>query len=150
MMISQKLYIKVLVCIVIALLIISPVSVSGQSVVLVSVSPEIFENIAHQHFWQLNRSAKTDNIDDVNAYLNSINQGQYSDWRLPTKEELFQLHTAFDLKRNGDLQVQLEGNYWLVDYMGKAYVGTWEIGDQCGPSRAFYKGNAGYIRAIRP
>ncbi len=127
----------------------SPASMS-KAVTLKTISIEIFQDTAHQHFWQVNRSRKLKNIEEVSAYLTTLNQGQYNDWRLPTKQELFQLFSDFDLKQNGNLKIRLEGNYWLTDDMGQSHVGAWEIGDQCGPSRTFYKGKAGYLRAIRP
>lgn len=127
----------------------SPATMS-KTVTLTTFSAEIFQDTAHQHFWQIERSNKLKTTEEVSAYLTTLNQGKYNDWRLPTKQELFQLFSDFDLKKNGNLKIRLEGNYWLTDDMGQSHVGAWEIGDQCGPSRTFYKGKAGYLRAIRP
>ena len=127
----------------------SPVAMS-KTITLRTHSVEEFQDTARQRFWQVNRSKKIKTIEEVSAYLTTLNQGKYDDWRLPTKLELFQLFSDFDLKRNGNLKIRLEGSYWLLDDMGQAHVGAWEIGDQCGPSRTFYKGKAGYLRAIRP
>lgn len=100
--------------------------------------------------WRIDRSRRMKTPEDVNDYLQTLNKGQYSDWRLPNKQELFNIFSIFDLKQNGDVKLRLEGYYWLGADDGQPYVGTWEIGDQCGPSRTFYKGKAGYIRAVRP
>ena len=60
------------------------------------------------------------------------------------------LYKIFDLKKNGQVQLQLNGSYWLVDNRGAMQPGIWEIGDQCGPERSFYGTKSGYVRAIRP
>lgn len=122
----------------------------SNTVTLRTLSGEIFQDTAHQHFWQVKGSRKLGERKEVSAYLATLNKGKFNDWRLPTKQELFQLFSDFDLKRNGNLRIRLEGNYWLTDDMGQSHVGTWEIGDQCGPSHTFYRGKAGYLRAIRP
>lgn len=133
-----------------ALLFVCSPAVMSKTVTLRPLSVELFQDTARQRYWQVKLSKKLTSIDEVNTYLATLNQGEFNDWRLPTKQELFQLFSDFDLKRNGDLKIRLEINYWLTDDMGQAHVGTWEIGDQCGPSRTFYKGKVGYIRAIRP
>ena len=100
--------------------------------------------------WLADRSKKLDRVEDAESYLNGLNQGVYDDWRLPTKQELYDLFSVFDLKQNGDVKIRLEGYYWLLGDNNSKYVGGWQVGDGCGPSRSFYKGTEGYVRAIRP
>ncbi|WP_163337803.1 DUF1566 domain-containing protein [Desulfopila sp. IMCC35008] len=109
-----------------------------------------FKDTYSQHMWQLDRSKRIRNIRDINNYLVTLNQGQYSDWRLPSKQELYNLFAIFDHKQNGEVKARMEGYYWLTDDKGNPIAGSWEIGDQCGPSRTYYQGKSGYIRAIRP
>lgn len=101
--------------------------------------------------WLADRSKKLQSVKEVENYLLTINQGSYNDWRLPTKQELYDLFNIFDLGQNGDVKIRLEGYYWLADDKNDSkYVGGWQIGDGCGPSRTFYKGKIGYVRAVRP
>lgn len=98
--------------------------------------------------WRIERSGILKSEEDVQSYLQNLDNGQTGRWRLPTRQELYDLFANFDLKLHGDVRLQLEGRYWLRDE-GAAYVGTWQIGDQCGPARSFYQGRKGYVRAVR-
>jgi hypothetical protein len=100
--------------------------------------------------WHMERSKKIRSAAEVQQYLAELNQGPFTDWRLPNKWELYNLYKIFDLKKNGQVQLQLNGSYWLVDNRGTMRPGEWEIGDQCGPERLFYSAKSGYVRAIRP
>jgi len=99
--------------------------------------------------WQLDRSKRIKDLDDAEGVLVDLNGGDYSNWRFPSKVELFELFQIFDLKENGTVKTRLEGNYWLVDEDGSMKAGSWEIGDGCGPSRTFYEKKGGYVRAVR-
>lgn len=100
--------------------------------------------------WQMERSRKMRTPAAVQHYLRQLNQGKYRDWRLPTKWELYGLFAKFDLKKNGDIAIALEGSYWLRDEDGSIHPGAWETGDQCGPERIMYPTKSGYVRAVRP
>lgn len=115
---------------------------------LAPVSEDAFRDVRNNQMWQIHKSKKLRSVDAVQNYLAELNRGKYHDWRLPTKQELYDLFSYFDLKLHGDVRIQLEGNYWL-DNDG-IVAGAWEIGDQCGPSRSFYSKKSGYVRAIRP
>jgi len=116
--------------------------------VLTTVSADVFQNRRNGRMWQMHKSKRLRSPEDVATYLNKLNTGKYQDWRLPTKQELYDLFSFFDLKLYGDVRIQLEGNYWLEN--DGMMAGAWEIGDQCGPSRSFYTKKSGYVRAIRP
>lgn len=109
-----------------------------------------FQQLGSETVWQVERTRKIKDVLSVEQYLAELNKGEFSDWRLPNKQELSKLFTAFDMKQNGQVKIRLEGYYWLADENGKPYAAAWEIGDGCGPSRTFYKGNSGYVRAVRP
>lgn len=111
--------------------------------------PYLQEN-GHQRLWQMQRSKKLRNPSEAQAYLRQLNQGPYADWRLPTKWEMRELFTLFDLKRNGDITLVLDGSYWVLDDNGTVVAGSWDTGDQCGIERNFFPATSGYVRAIRP
>lgn len=140
----------VLVVVAISLLATFSVPAVGKTKSLTVLSGKVFEETSSHRIWQMQRSKRIKTPEDAQVYLQTINQGEYHDWRLPTKHELYDIFSIFDLKNNGDVKIRLEGNYWLADDKGQAYVGAWKIGDQCGPSRNFNRGKAGYIRAVRP
>ncbi len=118
--------------------------------VLRSVGDQYFENRGEGVMWTKMRSKRFQTPSDVQDYLDNLNTGRFNDWRLPTKQELYDLLAIFDLKKNGEVKVRIEGKYWLVNNKGETSVGAWEIGDGCGPERRFFSGDNGYVRAIRP
>lgn len=123
------------------------VSTAGEQV-LTQISEKIFQNSKNDQMWQMQKSKRLKTASSVEQYLKELNQGEYQDWRLPTKQELFELFSCFDLKQYGSVKISIEGTYWIENDGMQA--GVWEIGDQCGPSRTFYTKKVGYVRAIRP
>lgn len=123
------------------------ISTAGEQA-LKQISEDIFQNTQNDQMWQMKKSKRFKNSSSVEQYLHELNQGKYQDWRLPTKQELFNLFSYFDLKDHGDVRIQLDGNYWSADEGIQA--GAWENGDQCGPSRTYYTKKSGYVRATRP
>jgi hypothetical protein len=123
---------------------------AGQNATLEILPGDVFRQQGSELIWQTNRSKRLKTQDDVYDYLADLNQGEFDDWRLPTRQELYDLFSVFDLKQNGEVEIRLEGSYWLSDEEDGIHVGVWEIGDQCGPSRSYFKGKAGYVRAVRP
>lgn len=82
--------------------------------------------------WRVDLSRRIIDKEGVEQYLDSLNSGEYSDWRLPDKYELQTLFEAFDVYGRGDvdISIRLERSYWLVgEYGAPPYVGTWEPGD---------------------
>jgi len=118
--------------------------------ILKFVGQEYFEVSKNGSMWTKARSRRFEYISDVLQYLDELNKGEFNDWRLPTKQELYDLFVIFDLKDNGDVKIRIEGGYWLAGDLGAMGVGIWEIGDGCGPERKFLSGGKGYVRAIRP
>ena len=109
----------------------------------------LYEN-GRQRWWQMKRSKKMHSATEVQEYLGQLNQGKYADWRLPTKWEMREFFTLFDLKRNGDIVLALDGSYWMMGENGTMMAGSWDSGDQCGVERNFFPAASGYVRAIRP
>ncbi|MFT5702534.1 MAG: hypothetical protein ACI8ZB_005456 [Desulforhopalus sp.] len=121
----------------------------SEEAAITQLSDTTFQETSNKRTWHLQRSKRFKTADDAISYLENLNQGEFNDWRLPTKKELFELFSIFDLKQHGTVKIRMEGTYWLTDNKRKIYAGAWEIGDQCGPSRTFYTGKAGYVRAVR-
>lgn len=113
-------------------------------------SDAVFLDMKTGVMWQLERSRKIRSIEQAYASLNTLNEGEYNDWRMPTKKELAELYLLFDLRKNGDVKIKLSGSYWHHQENGDISVGSWELGDECGPSRVYYPEKSGYLRAVRP
>lgn len=111
---------------------------------------EVIREIKNTSMWRLDRSERLKSEKDVELYLDQLNAGRYSDWRLPTKSELYRFIAIFDWKKNGDVKIKIEGDHWLADDSNKIKAGEWELDDLCGPERIFYNKKSGYVRAIRP
>ncbi|MBW1635993.1 MAG: hypothetical protein JRC87_07040 [Deltaproteobacteria bacterium] len=103
-----------------------------------------------ERMWTMDRSKKFRSPTQVEEYLSRLNKGEYSDWRLPTKWELYDLFQLFALKKIPPVKTKLEMSYWLAGENGKMRVGSWDAGDGCGIERKFYPGKKGYVRAVRP
>ncbi|HIJ90686.1 MAG: DUF1566 domain-containing protein [Desulfobulbaceae bacterium] len=101
--------------------------------------------------WQIEKSKKTSNLEEAEQYVRALRLGGYSDWRLPTTDELYDLNNFFDLFQNGDCTLDREGNYWSNAQDGQGKAGAWEIsGNLCEPARQYRQDAKGYIRAVRP
>ncbi len=140
----------ILVISVVTLFAFLPLPAVSKTKSLIILSEKVFQESSSHLDWQTQRSKRIKTEKEVQLYLQTLNHGEHDDWRLPTKQELYDIFSIFDLKLNGEVKVQLEGNYWLADDKGQPYVGAWKIGDQCGPSRSFSRAKAGVIRAVRP
>lgn len=132
------------------LLVILVTPVMAGEPILTPQAEGVFRDALSGKEWQMKRSGRIRESREAQAFLARLNGQQGGGWRLPTKEDLYQLMNRFDLKENGEVKIPIEGKYWLSDEGGKIYVGAWEIGDGCGPNRQFYTGDAGYVRAVRP
>lgn len=74
------------------------------------LSEDIFIETGSKIMWQTTRSQRFKEQEDVQDYLQGLNStGGHFDWRLPTKQELYNLHTIFDLKNNGPVKTRMEG-----------------------------------------
>ena len=109
------------------------------------------QDTLHGLTWQAESSSEIATLAEANAYVAKLNrESGYSDWRLPTIYELYDLSYTFDLHQNGDCKLQFEGKYWSGEKDGDGMVGAWEIADQCDPERQYFPGGPGLVRAVRP
>lgn len=100
--------------------------------------------------WQKKRGKTILSLEEARAEANNLDLGGYRDWRLPTVQELYDLHFLFDLHQAGECVMDLQGRYWSEDTDGEGVAGAWEIGDQCEPQRRYFAGGHGSLRAVRP
>jgi hypothetical protein len=101
--------------------------------------------------WQSERSMTIATIEEARRYVSTLRLGGYSDWRLPTREELSDLNYLFDLRQNGECDLDREGKYWSMEEDGTGRAGAWEVtANQCDPAREYQPWAAGHVRAVRP
>jgi hypothetical protein len=121
--------VRFLLSLFICLLVILPVTASAKMGAVTILGGEIIQEPENGRMWQMNRSKKMRSSTEVQEYLSKLNKGEYNDWRLPTKYELYDFFLLFALKENQGLDIKLEMSYWLVGNNGKMIVGSWEPGD---------------------
>ena len=121
--------VRFLLSLFICLLVILPVTASAKMGAVTILDGDIIQEPENGRMWQMNRSKKMRSSTEVQEYLSNLNKGEYNDWRLPTKYELYDLFLLFALKENQELDIKLELSYWLVGNNGKMIVGSWEPGD---------------------
>lgn len=121
--------VRFLLSLFICLLVILPVTASAKMGAVTILNGDIIQEPENGRMWQMNRSKKMRSSTEVQEYLSNLNKGEYNDWRLPTKYELYDLFLLFALKENQALDIRLEMSYWLVGNNGKMIVGSWEPGD---------------------
>jgi hypothetical protein len=101
--------------------------------------------------WQKVRSEhKFSSPAEAEAYAAGLDLAGYTDWRLPTSQELWDLFYANDYTMKGELadQIELEGSYWTKDG-DRVLAGYLEDGDDPGINRYFFDSKKGYVRAVR-
>ncbi len=99
--------------------------------------------------WQVERTKMLSSDQEALAYVDSLNLGNHSDWRLPTKDELYDLCYIFEMKLAGDCPIKLKGSYWSTN--GGTKAGEWHAYPLCGGSELQYiKSKSGRVRAVRP
>ena len=101
--------------------------------------------------WQQRRSPNFTDWESAKEYVDNLDLGGYSDWRLPTKKEFLGLYFAFDSgnAKAGKDTLLLEGNYWSTENDGIGFAGIWKDGESCEISRAYKVSMEGYVRAVR-
>ena len=107
------------------------------------------QDVKTGQIWQQGTSPKIRTLDKAHAYVKTLNLGGNNDWRLPTVNELYDLHLTVDLHENGNCTLKSEGSYWSDEPDNKGRVGAWEMDDNCDPERQYTPKKAGRIRAVR-
>lgn len=99
--------------------------------------------------WQVGRSEVFASGREAEDYARSLELGGHDDWRLPSKEELYELCYLYELRLAGDCPLKLSGSYWSSDGGGQA--GEWQAYPLCGgPGFRYLKSKTGRARGVRP
>lgn len=99
--------------------------------------------------WQVARSENFTSQEAAEEYADSLVIAGYSDWRLPTKMELYDLCDIYEMRMAGDCPLEPKGSYWSKNGKGKA--GEWMAYPLCGGSDYKYlQSKKGRVRAVRP
>ena len=102
--------------------------------------------------WQTVRSEKKlASAAEAESYVAGLKLAGFTDWRLPTSQEIWDLFFANDYTMKGQLakQIKLEGSYWTKDG-DKILAGYLEDGSDPGINRYFYNTDKAFVRAVRP
>lgn len=112
----------------------------------------ICQEVKSGKMWQVDKKGGFSSLSEAERYAADLQLGGYNDWRLPTKEELFNLSHIFFWKRNNDCVMNRRGEYWTVSQKHEASLGHWEIDFACGPEYNYFKSiqPKGNVRAVRP
>jgi hypothetical protein len=102
--------------------------------------------------WQRVRGPYFTNPEEARNYAEQLTLDGYTDWRLPTREEMLDFYYAFDFgsAQASELGINIEGYYWVMDEDGTINAGSWCDGQICEISRS-YRASAkgGFVRAVR-
>ncbi|MFH2122462.1 MAG: DUF1566 domain-containing protein [Pseudomonadota bacterium] len=99
--------------------------------------------------WQVEKSKTFTSSQEALAYTQTLTLGNHDDWRLPSKEELYELCQLFEMNLAGNCPIKLKGSYWLTN--GDIHAGEWESYPICGGSELKYlKSKMGSVLAVRP
>ena len=122
---------------------------SSKPTVMVDLGDGIFKDTKTGLMWQKDRSLMVSNIDEARLYVKNLKLGGYSDWRLPTVFELYELNFTFNFKKNESVLIKREGSYWSLSGENDGRAGDWETGQQCEVERNYFKRSKRYVRAVR-
>lgn len=99
--------------------------------------------------WQVESTETFSSGQEALVHVRNLNLGNHGDWRLPSKEELYELCQLFELNLGGDCPIKVKGSYWTTN--GEIQAGEWESYPLCGGSELrYFKSRSGRIRAVRP
>jgi len=96
------------------------------------------------------KSKKFSSWEEANQYTQALKAEGYTDWRLPTKYEAYQLVSLLEIRKSESCSLkQLKGYYWVADSREKA--GQWEDIMLCGGNDVHWvESMKGKVWAVRP
>jgi hypothetical protein len=118
---------------------------------LVDLGTGICQDASNGLMWMAQKSDYFLTWEEAKAYADRLEYGEYADWRLPTKNELYRLHDIFFWKKNGNCRMQTSGSYWYESEGENISAGYWETYYLCSPEYKFVDTpDKGMVRAVRP
>lgn len=123
-----------------------------KTMLLQTEGTEICEEIKSGKMWQKGKGGPFFTLQAAEQYAADLQLGGHNDWRLPSKEELFELYHIFFWKKNNSCDLNQNGEFWSVAKDGRSSLGHWETYLLCDPEFNYVKSlkTSGYVRAIRP
>ena len=76
--------------------------------------------------WQIKKSPQYSTWQEAKKYAEALDLGGHTDWRLPTRDELYMLHYISSLQRDSNCMMKLAGSYWSGTTGEQAKAGKWE------------------------
>ena len=132
----------------------SPEKIGGDTATATSAYLEdLGGGVCRQHpqglMWQAGKSPMFKSWEEADQYVQSLDLGGYTDWRLPTPDECLSLSKLIQLKK-GDCTIEGGGNHW-VSKTKNIEAGQWESSIYCdGPIFRWTKDKQGTVKAVRP
>ena len=118
---------------------------------LVDLGNGICQDTASGLMWLKKKGDVFNTWENATAYADQLEYGGYTDWRLPTKNELYSLQDIFFWKKNGGCLIDTAGSYWSGLTQKDAASGYWETYYLCSPEYKFVDTpGKGRVRAVRP
>jgi len=113
---------------------------------------QICQEVQSGKMWQVEKKRGVATAREAEIHVAGLKLGGYDDWRLPTKAELFELAKIFFWHKNNDCNMNMRGDFWIVDDKRQPTSGHWEIDFACGPVYRYIEAghSRGNVRAIRP
>jgi len=118
---------------------------------LVDLGNGICQQTNNGLMWQIDKSPQYSTWQEASRYAENLDLGGFTDWRLPTKDELYMLHYISELRGDTDCMMKLSGSYWSEPPGQQAISGRWESYPLCGGNEFKYViTDQGFVRAVRP
>ena len=70
------------------------------------VNGDVCQELRTGMMWHTERNGVFPSFEEAEQYAADLRAGGYDDWRLPTQDELFNLHYIFFWKKNGSKKMQ--------------------------------------------
>ena len=100
--------------------------------------------------WQIGKSRRFADIEDVKKYIAGLKLGGYTDWRLPTTRESSELRGLIAIQGNDDCQFpKLKSKYWLKDPKKGTIPARLELECFCRGDYDLIPKDKGYVRVVR-
>jgi len=132
------------------LLFLSPLNAGAGSPRLVDLGNGICKDLETGLMWQVRKSHKFYTEEEAQKYVKSLRLGGYSDWRLPTKKERWDLLHVFLLNKQGNCTLKYLGlPYWTTNTDKGTRPIRLEIACYCRDDQVISYARYGFVRAVR-
>ena len=109
----------------------------GEDALLVPMADEICQETLTDKMWQIDKEGPFSSLEEATRYATGLRLGNFDDWRLPTKSEMFELFYMHYWKKDGTCVMNHRGEFWSLSKDQKPVLGHWEDDLLCGPELNF-------------